>query len=224
MSVWTIVVAAGRGERFGSDKQAADLGGRPVVSRSVATSLEASDGVVVVVAPERLVAAEALVAGPDGEATTVTLVAGGATRAASVRAGLVAVPDDAEVVLVHDGARPLATAALFARVVAAVRAGADAVVPGVPVADSLRAVDGGVVDRDGVLAVQTPQGFPADRLRAAHAAGTDASDDATLVEAVGGTVVVVDGEPANLKITRPVDLVLATASLGSADDGSGSDD
>ena len=224
VSVWTIVVAAGRGERFGSDKQAADLGGRPVVSRSVATSLEASDGVVVVVAPERLVAAEALVAGPDGEATTVTLVAGGATRAASVRAGLVAVPDDAEVVLVHDGARPLATAALFARVVAAVRAGADAVVPGVPVADSLRAVDGGVVDRDGVLAVQTPQGFPADRLRAAHAAGTDASDDATLVEAVGGTVVVVDGEPANLKITRPVDLVLATASLGSADDGSGSDD
>jgi 2-C-methyl-D-erythritol 4-phosphate cytidylyltransferase len=224
VSVWTIVVAAGRGERFGSDKQAADLGGRPVVSRSVATSLEASDGVVVVVAPERLVAAEALVAGPDGEATAVTLVAGGATRAASVRAGLVAVPDDAEVVLVHDGARPLATAALFARVVAAVRAGADAVVPGVPVADSLRAVDGGVVDRDGVLAVQTPQGFPADRLRAAHAAGTDASDDATLVEAVGGTVVVVDGEPANLKITRPVDLVLATASLGSADDGSGSDD
>jgi len=223
VSVWTIVVAAGRGERFGSDKQAADLGGRPVVSRSVATSLEASDGVVVVVAPERLVAAEALVAGPDGEATAVTLVAGGATRAASVRAGLVAVPDDAEVVLVHDGARPLATAALFARVVAAVRAGADAVVPGVPVADSLRAVDGGVVDRDGVLAVQTPQGFPADRLRAAHAAGTDASDDATLVEAVGGTVVVVDGEPANLKITRPVDLVLATESLGSADDGSGFD-
>ena len=224
VSVWTIVVAAGRGERFGSDKQAADLGGRPVVSRSVATSLEASDGVVVVVAPERLVAAEALVAGPDGEATAATLVAGGATRAASVRAGLVAVPDDAEVVLVHDGARPLATAALFARVVAAVRAGADAVVPGVPVADSLRAVDGGVVDRDGVLAVQTPQGFPADRLRAAHAAGTDASDDATLVEAVGGTVVVVDGEPANLKITRPVDLALATASLESADDGSGSDD
>lgn len=223
MSVWTIVVAAGRGERFGSDKQAADLGGRPVVSRSVATSMEASDGVVVVVASERLVAAEALVAGPDGEATAVTLVAGGATRAASVRAGLVAVPDDAEVVLVHDGARPLATAALFARVVAAVRAGADAVVPGVPVADSLRAVDGGVVDRDGVLAVQTPQGFPADRLRAAHAAGTDASDDATLVEAVGGTVVVVDGEPANLKITRPVDLVLATESLGSADDGSGFD-
>lgn len=227
MSVWTIVVAAGRGERFGSDKQAADLGGRSVVSRSVATSAEASDGVVVVVAPERLVAAEALVSGSDGEATVVTpvtLVAGGATRAASVRAGLAAVPDDAEVVLVHDGARPLATAALFARVVAAVRAGADAVVPGVPVADSLRAVDGGVVDRDGVLAVQTPQGFPADRLRAAHAAGTDASDDATLVEAAGGTVVVVDGESANLKITRPVDLALAAVSLGSADDGSGSND
>tara|TARA_B110000438_G_scaffold144292_2_gene139014 strand:+ start:1528 stop:2238 length:711 start_codon:yes stop_codon:yes gene_type:complete len=224
VSVWTIVVAAGRGERFGGDKQAANLGGRSVVSRSVATAAEASDGVVVVVAPERLVAAGALVGGGYGAATVVTLVTGGVTRSASVRAGLAAVPDDAVVVLVHDGARPLASVALFARVVAAVRAGADAVVPGVAVADSLRAVDGGVVDRDGVLAVQTPQGFPANRLRAAHAAGGDASDDATLVEAAGGTVVVVDGEPANLKITRLVDLALAAAALGSAEDGSGSGD
>ena len=218
MSVWTIVVAAGRGERFGGDKQVADLGGRPVVARSVATAAEASDGVVLVVASERLAAAEALLGGLAGTVAAVTLVVGGATRSASVRAGLAAVPDDAEVVLVHDGARPLATGALFARVVAAVRAGADAVVPGVPVADSLRAVDGGPVDRDGVLAVQTPQGFPAHRLRAAHAGGVDASDDATLVEAAGGTVVVVDGEPTNLKITRPVDLALAAASLATAGD------
>ena len=216
MSVWTIVVAAGRGERFGGDKQVADLGGRPVVARSVATAAEASDGVVLVAAPERLSAAEALVAGVRG-VDGVTVVSGGATRSASVRAGLAAVPDDAEVVLVHDGARPLATGALFARVVAAVRAGADAVVPGVAVADSLRAVDGGPLDRDGVLAVQTPQGFPAHRLRAAHVGGDDASDDATLVEAAGGTVVVVDGEPTNLKITRPVDLALAAAALGATD-------
>ena len=214
MSVWTVVVAAGSGERFGGDKQAADLGGRPVVAHSVATAASASDGVVVVVAPDRLTAAESLFAGVERRDAVVTVVAGGTTRAASVRAGLAAVPDDAEVVLVHDGARPLATPALFDRVVVAVRAGADAVVPVVPVADSLRAVDGGVVDRDGVLAVQTPQGFPADRLRAAHGAGSDASDDATLVEAAGGTVVVVDGEPANLKITRPVDLALAAATLG----------
>jgi len=125
--------------------------------------------------------------------------------------------------LVHDGARPLAGSDLFARVVAAVRDGADAVVPGIPVPDSLRDVEGGVVDRDVVLAVQTPQGFPADRLRAAHASGADASDDATLVEADGGTVVVVDGDPVNLKITRPVDLALAAAALESSDRESASD-
>ena len=214
MTVWTVVVAAGRGERFGGDKQAAELGGRPVVARSVATAAGASDGVVVVVAAERKAEAGALLAGIDGVSAVVD---GGVTRSASVRAGLAAVPDDAEVVLVHDGARPLASADLFARVVAAVRAGADAVVPGVPVADSLRATDGSVVDRDGVIAVQTPQGFPANRLRSAHASGDDASDDATLVEAAGGTVVVVDGEAANLKVTRPVDLALAAAALDAGD-------
>ncbi|MEC9000902.1 MAG: 2-C-methyl-D-erythritol 4-phosphate cytidylyltransferase [Actinomycetota bacterium] len=215
MTIWTIVVAAGRGERFGGDKQAADLGGRPVVAHSVATAMRASDGVVVVVAAERLDEAEVLLAEADG---VLAVVDGGATRSDSVRSGLAAVPDDAEVILVHDGARPLASDALFARVVAAVKAGADAVVPGVPVADSLRAIDGSVVDRDGVIAVQTPQGFSAHRLRSAHAAGGDASDDATLVEAAGGTVVVVDGEVANLKITRPVDLALA-ATLKVGDDG-----
>ncbi len=136
------------------------------------------------------------------------MVAGGATRSASVRAGLAVVPDVANVVLVHDGARPLASRDLFARVVAAVEAGADAVVPGVPVNDSLRRVDG-AVDREGMMAVQTPQGFPAATLRAAHAGGADASDDATLVEAYGGSVVVVDGEADNLKVTRPVDLLVA---------------
>ena len=92
-----------------------------------------------------------------------------------------------------------------------------------PVADSLRATDGSVVDRESVIAVQTPQGFPADRLRAAHADGNDASDDATLVEADGGTVVVVDGDPANLKITRPVDLALAAAALGAGRHDGGDD-
>ena len=220
MNVWTIVVAAGHGERFGGDKQAADLGGRPVVAHSVAAATGVSDGVVVVVAPERLAAVEALRVGVEGVGLVVT---GGATRSASVRAGLTAVPDDAEVVLVDAGARPLAGSDLFARVVAAVRDGADAVVPGIPVSDTLRDVEGGVVDRDAVLAVQTPQGFPADRLRAAHAFGADASDDATLVEADGGTVVVVEGDPANLKITRPVDLAMATAALGSSDRESASD-
>ena len=218
--VWSVVVAAGSGERFGGDKQAADLAGQPVVVRSVRAAASVSDGVVVVVAANRRSAVVDLLAGLDG---VEAVVDGGSTRSASVRCGLAAVPADAEVVLVHDGARPLAGSDLFARVVAAVRNGADAVVPGVPVADSLRDVEGGVVDRDAVLVVQTPQGFPVDRLRAAHASGADASDDATLVEADGGTVVVVDGDPANLKITRPVDLALAAAALGSVDWESASD-
>ena len=191
-----------------------------MVAHSVAAATGVSDGVGGVVAPERLAAGEARMVGGEG---VVLVVTGGATRSASVRAGLTAVPDDAEVVLVHDGARPLAGSDLFARVVAAVRDGADAVVPGIPVSDSLRDVEGGVVDRDAVLAVQTPQGFTDDRLRAAHAFGADASDDATLVEADGGTVVVVEGDPANLKITRPVDLAMATAALGSSDRESASD-
>ena len=218
MSVWTGVVAAGRGERFGGDKQVADLGGRPVVAHSVSAAAQASDGVVVVVAANKRTEALILLEGLDGVAAVVN---GGATRSASVRSGLAAVPHDAEIVLIHDGARPLASAALFARVVAAVRAGADAVVPGVPVADSLRATDGSVVDRGGLIAVQTPQGFRADRIRSAHVGCDDASDDATLVEAAGGTVVIVDGEAANLKITRPIDLVLAGGALGVVDRGGG---
>lgn len=218
MSVWTIVVAAGSGERFGGDKQTVNLCGRPVLAHSVIAAGTVSDGVIVVAAAERLPAANGLLSGIEG---AITVVVGGATRSASVRAGLRAVPFDAEVVLIHDGARPLATGALFARVLAAVRAGADAVVPGVLVTDSLRSVGGKVVGRDGVMAVQTPQGFPAHLLRDAHALEPDASDDATLVEAAGGTVVVVDGEPENLKITRSGDLALAAAIFGEIETSTG---
>ena len=147
------------------------------------------------------------------EAGADVTAAGGATRSASVRAGLAAVPADAAVVLVHDAARPLASPALFGRVVDAVRAGADAVVPAIPVADTLRRRSGGIVDRDELLAVQTPQGFRAGALRDAHARGGDATDDATLVEGLGGTVVVVEGEPANRKITDPADLAAAEGML-----------
>ena len=212
MTIWTVVVAAGRGDRFGADKQSADLCGRAVLERSVAAAGE-SDGVVVVVAPTAVDEVAERFAGVD---KVSAVVAGGATRSASVRAGLVAVPDDASIVLVHDGARPLATRNLFDAVVAAVRDGADAVVPGVPVSDSLRRADRSV-DREGMFAVQTPQGFPAATLRAAHAGGGDASDDATLVEAIGGRVVVVEGEADNLKITRPVDLLVARELLDASD-------
>ena len=141
----------------------------------------------------------------------VVAVPGGASRSESVRRGLEAVPADASVILVHDAARPVATADLFERVAAAVRDGADGVIPVVPVVDSLRSVDGAPVDRSGLVVVQTPQGFTVEALRQAHAGGHDASDDATLVTANGGRVVTVPGERWNLKVTDPADeAVVAT--------------
>jgi 2-C-methyl-D-erythritol 4-phosphate cytidylyltransferase len=193
---WTIVVGGGTGRRFGTAKQYEMLGDVRVIDRSVAVARAASDGVVVVVPPE--------------DAEREGAVAGGASRSASVRAGLAAVPADATIVCVHDAARPLATAELYRRVIAAVRAGADAAVPALPVADTIKVVvDGTVVstpDRSTLVAVQTPQAFRADALRSAHAQGGDATDDAALVEALGGRVVVVDGEATNRKITVPEDL------------------
>jgi 2-C-methyl-D-erythritol 4-phosphate cytidylyltransferase len=197
---WVIVVAAGQATRFGRPKQYEFLAGRRVLDWSLAAARSVADGVVVVVPPGSEGDEE-----PGADAT----VAGGATRSASVRAGLSAVPPEATIVLVHDAARPLASSALFTRVVDAVRAGADAVVPAVAVADTLRRRDGGVVDRDELVAVQTPQGFRADALRAAHATPAEATDDAALVERQGGSVVLVDGEPGNRKITDPSDLAAA---------------
>lgn len=196
LAVWTVVVAGGGGSRFGGPKQYVELAGRRVIDWSVAAARTASDGVVVVVPPDDVGIA---VPGAD------RLVAGGESRSASVRAGLAAVPDEASVILVHDAARPAASPALFARVVAAVRAGAAGVVPGVPVTDSLRHRRDGAVDRAELVAVQTPQGFAAAALRAAHAAGADATDDASLVEAGGGTIEIVDGETTNVKLTHPSD-------------------
>jgi 2-C-methyl-D-erythritol 4-phosphate cytidylyltransferase len=117
---------------------------------------------------------------------------------------------------VHDAARPLASPALFSRVIDAVRAGAVAVVPAVPVVDTIRQLDGGVVDRDRLRAVQTPQGFDAATLRRVHEGEPDASDDAGLVEAAGGVVELVEGERANLKLTDPVDRTVAEALLDAA--------
>ena len=202
--VWAIVVAAGSGRRFGAAKQYEPLAGRRVLDWSLAAARAAANGVVLVVPPDR--------AGDD-EPLADAVVPGTATRSGSVRAGLAAVPDAAGVVVVHDGARPLADAATFAAVVAAVRAGADAALPGLPVSDTLRARTGGLIDRDELVAVQTPQAFRAAALRRAHAGGAEATDDATLVEASGGKVVVVDGSPTNVKITHPTDLVVAEALL-----------
>jgi 2-C-methyl-D-erythritol 4-phosphate cytidylyltransferase len=204
--VWAIVVAGGGGRRFGRAKQFEDLAGRRVLDWSLAVARATCEGVVAVLPADRLE--------PGASA-------GGATRSASVRAGLAAVPAAARVVVVHDAARPLAGPALFERVVAAVDAGADGAVPGIALADTVKRVDGhrvtATVDRDDLVAVQTPQAFRADVLRAAHGARPEATDDAALVEALGGTVVVVEGDRRNFKITSPDDLFVARALVGDDD-------
>lgn len=197
---WAIVVAGGSGTRFGARKQYLRLGGRRVLDWALDAAAAHSDGVVLVVPAD--VADE-----PEAKADVV--VAGGATRSASVRAGLAAVPDEAAVIVVHDAARPVPVPHVWRAVLEAVAAGADAAVPGVPVTDTLRSIHGGVVDRSSLVAVQTPQAFRAAALRAAHADGGDATDDASLVEARGGNVVLVDGDPRNVKITTPADLSVA---------------
>ncbi len=205
--VWCSGVAGGSGRRWGGAKQFELLGGERVIDRSVAVAAAACDGVVAVVPADDAGRPVTDVPGAS------VVVVGGTSRSASVRAGLGAVPDDATVVLVHDAARPLATRQLFDRVIGAVRAGAVAVVPAVAVVDTVRRVGGGVVDRDELRAVQTPQGFDAATLRSAHAVEPDASDDAGLVEARGGAVVLVEGDRENLKLTDPVDRIVAESLL-----------
>lgn len=209
---WCIVAAAGSGRRFGSAKQHAVLAGRPVLDRAVSVARASCDGVVVCLPPDDDAFGDAPPAGAD------VVVRGGPTRSRSVANGLAAVPERATVILVHDAARPLASTALFRRVIDAVRDGADGAVPVVAVVDTIRSVDGGVVDRDRLRAVQTPQGFRASALRAAHAGGEEATDDATLVEVAGGRVVLVEGEGSNVKITGPADLDVAEALLGRSED------
>jgi 2-C-methyl-D-erythritol 4-phosphate cytidylyltransferase len=206
-TVWTIVVAGGSSQRFGRPKQYETIGGTRILDLSVAQARAATDRVVVVVPADDVVA--------EGG------VAGGPTRSESVRNGLAAVPNDATIICVHDAARPFASAALYEAVVAAVVAGADCAVPGVPVTDTVKIVDdAGVVlstpDRATLRAVQTPQAFRAAALRAAHAGRSEATDDAALVEAAGGRVVVVDGEADNRKITFPEDLEWARAHVAGA--------
>lgn len=204
--MWAVVVAGGSATRYGRPKQYEQLGGRRVLDWSLAAARPSCDGVVLVVP-------EGMDDRPEPGAEVV--VGGGPTRAGSVRRGLAAVSGDADVIVVHDAARPLATAALFASAVDAVRAGADGAVCAIPVDDTVKRVDGVVVvqtvDRRGLWAVQTPQAFGAGALRRAHAGEPEANDDAALVEGAGGRVVVVGGDRRNLKLTRPDDLVVAEA-------------
>jgi 2-C-methyl-D-erythritol 4-phosphate cytidylyltransferase len=200
VGVWAVVVAAGAGSRFGGYKQYEVLQGRRVLDWARQGARPFVEGIVLVVPPEF---ADRLEPGAS------TVVAGGPTRSQSVRNGLASVPDHAEIIVVHDGARPLATRALFQAVISAVRDGADGAVPGLEVTDTVRRREGGTIDRDGLVTVQTPQAFRAELLRQAHESRPEGTDDASLVEALGGKIVVVPGDPDNFKITDQRDLKLA---------------
>jgi 2-C-methyl-D-erythritol 4-phosphate cytidylyltransferase len=194
------VVAAGAGTRFGKPKQFETLNGRRVVDWSLSVAREFSDHVVLVVPADRV---------GDDEPLADVAVAGGDTRSASVRAGLAAVPENTTHVLVQDAARPVPVVETWRRVIDELERGAAAVVPVVPVTDTLRERDGITVDRDRFVSVQTPQGFRVEILRTAHAEGGDGTDDASLAEATGAKVVVVDGDPTNIKITEASHLAMA---------------
>jgi 2-C-methyl-D-erythritol 4-phosphate cytidylyltransferase len=202
------VVAGGSGTRFGGYKQFMTVAGRQLVDWSLEAAATACAGVVLVVPAE-------VIGKYDNRASAV--VAGGLTRAESVRCGLRAVPPEAQVIVVHDAARPLSTPEMWAAVISAVDAGAEAAIPCVPVSDTIkqRQEDGRLVtlERGRLLAVQTPQAFSAKALRAAHTGGAEATDDAALVEAIGGLVVSVPGEATNIKVTAPIDLALAETVL-----------
>jgi 2-C-methyl-D-erythritol 4-phosphate cytidylyltransferase len=213
--VWAVIVAAGSGQRFGGPKQFEILNGERVLDRSVALAAQACDGVVVVLSPEVMGSARAEVPGAD------LVVAGGDTRSESVRRGLAAVPAAAAFVLVHDAARPLTPLAVFDRVIAALRDGASAVVPVIPLADTIQTVSGEVLDREQLRAVQTPQGFRREALVEAHATDSEATDDAGLMEMIGTSVATVAGDPSNLKLTNPTDLIVAGALLSARRDGGG---
>jgi 2-C-methyl-D-erythritol 4-phosphate cytidylyltransferase len=212
-----ILVAAGRGERLGpgAPKALRQLAGQPLVVHAARAAL--GSGVVdvlVVAAPTDLMGEVESAVRPLGG--RLVILAGGATRRESVAAALATLPADVEIVLVHDAARCLAPAHLFGAVAAAVAAGADAVVPVLAIPDTVKQVDADVVvatlDRSGLRAVQTPQGFRRDVLVRAHVAvGADATDDAGLVERLGGSVHVVAGHEDAFKVTRPLDLLLAKA-------------
>ena len=213
MSIWAVLVAAGRGERLGEDRPKAfvRLGELPLLAEPLRRLDESSfiDAVVVVAPPEweepAILLAEEL-----GASKVTACVTGGETRTASVRAGVAEVPDDVAVILVHDAARPLLPDAVIGRLIGALGEGYDGAVPVLPVTDTVKRVRDGVVDetlvRDDLVSVQTPQAFAAPALRAALAAGTEGSDCASLVEANGGRIRTVEGDERLLKVTTRADL------------------
>jgi 2-C-methyl-D-erythritol 4-phosphate cytidylyltransferase len=224
VSVWAVLAAAGSGDRLGADRPKAfvRLGDRPLLGESL-ERLDASDWIdaIVVAAPSGWEEPAILLAEELGCSKVSACVTGGATRGESVRIALAEVPDDAAAVVVHDAARPLLDDAVVERVVTALSEGWDGAVPVLPVADTVKRVEGDRVvetlDREQLRAVQTPQAFVADVLRRALLSGSEPltpwTDCSAAVEASGGRVTVVPGDPRLLKITDPGDLDRVAALL-----------
>jgi 2-C-methyl-D-erythritol 4-phosphate cytidylyltransferase len=221
MSVWALLVAAGAGERLGADRPKAfvRLGELPMLAEPL-RRLDESEWVdaIVVAVPGGWEEPAILLAEELSAGKVVAAVAGGETRAESVRSALAEVPEEALVALVHDAARPLVTDEVIGRVLATLSEGWEGVVPGVPVVDTVKTVEGrgvtGTLARDNLVAVQTPQAFSAATLRNAYAGDlTGATDCSSLVEAQGGRVAWVDGDPRLLKVTTPADLELVASWL-----------
>ena len=221
MSVWAILAAAGRGDRLGLDrpKAFAPLNDRPLIAEPL-ERLDASDWIerIVIAAPPEweepcILVAEEIAAGKVAETVT-----GGEARSESVRNALAEIPDEAAIVLVHDAARPLVIDEVIERVITALGDGWDGAVPALPISDTVKRVDGEAVsetlDRRGLVAVQTPQAFVASVLRQALAGDVSSAPDcASLVEARGGRVRVVEGDRRLVKVTEPSDLELVASWL-----------
>ena len=221
MSVWAILAAAGRGDRLGLDrpKAFAPLNDRPLIAEPL-ERLDASDWIerIVIAAPPEweepcILVAEEIAAGKVAETVT-----GGEARSESVRNALAEIPDEAAIVLVHDAARPLVIDEVIERVITALDDGWDGAVPALPISDAVKRVDGEAVsetlDRRGLVAVQTPQAFVASVLREALAGDVSSAPDcASLVEARGGRVRVVEGDRRLVKVTEPSDLELVASWL-----------
>jgi 2-C-methyl-D-erythritol 4-phosphate cytidylyltransferase len=222
VSVFAVLVAAGRGERLGEDRPKAfvRLGELPLLAEPLRRLDESEwiDGVILVAPPEweepAILLAEEL-----GASKVAACVTGGETRTDSVRAGVAEVPEDAAVILVHDAARPLLPAELVPRLLEALAQGFDGAVPGLPLRDTVKRVVGGTVAetpaRSELVTVQTPQAFVAAVLRAALARGEEGTDCASLVEAAGGRVTVVEGDERLLKVTTRADLERVAAMIAS---------
>jgi 2-C-methyl-D-erythritol 4-phosphate cytidylyltransferase len=210
-AVWAIVLAGGGGNRFGGLKQFAELGGQTLLERVIRLAGKGCDGVIVVL-PAAHVQDERY------DRSGIVVAVGGSTRAESVRSGLAALPPEADIVVITDAAHPLASIALYEQVIAAVEAGADGALPGLPLADAIKRLQpdgtaGATTAAAGNVSAQMPMAFTVSALRGAHARIGDAVEDSAMVTADGGRIVVVPGEPTNVHVTTPAELAIAVALL-----------